>query len=255
MIPRVLISIVPLSLVAATFVAGCDHVRQDPPLEKASWQVEQFGQMRAVMREGDVEPRTPLAHWDEPGVLGVGALAGLEGEVTILDGQVWASRPNAGHLITTGPDPESTDRATLLTVARVPAWRSITLTEPASGRALEDLIERAAADAGLDPSQPFPFIVEAPSAAMDLHVINGFCPHGSEPPPERTPWRPTTDEPMPATIVGFFAQGQGGVMTHHATSVHMHAIFSADGRTATAHVDAISLDAGATLRLPLPPAP
>lgn len=53
------------------------------------------GALREMMHEGRVERRVdlgPLA--GTAGLFGVGALEGLGGEVTILDGAVWQSMPD-----------------------------------------------------------------------------------------------------------------------------------------------------------------
>ncbi len=39
-------------------------------------------------------------------------------------------------------------------------------------------------------------------------------------------------------------------MTHHGTSLHMHALIELDGKHVSAHVDHVAMAADATLRLP-----
>ncbi|MCZ6837069.1 MAG: hypothetical protein O7G85_14930 [Planctomycetota bacterium] len=53
-----------------------------------------------------------------------------------------------------------------------------------------------------------------------------------------------------AVIVGFFALDAAGVMTHHGTSIHIHAILSINGNTITGHIDRVSVLPGAILRIP-----
>ena len=43
-----------------------------------------------------------------------------------------------------------------------------------------------------------------------------------------------------------------GELTHHGSRLHLHAIFTQDGRVATGHSDAIALEPGAMLRIAAP---
>lgn len=100
-------------LVAASMVplASCASQHAHP---------EQYGAMRAVMREGKTEARVTVCDVaDGCTRYGVGALEGLSGEVTIDSGEVWVSRVEAGKPVTTGPGCASTDRATLLSVGSI----------------------------------------------------------------------------------------------------------------------------------------
>ncbi len=67
-------------LIGLTLFAGC----------AASTPVTQHGRMREVLREGNTQPRISLVEVAQrPGAIGVGALAGLGGEVTVVDANVW----------------------------------------------------------------------------------------------------------------------------------------------------------------------
>lgn len=209
--------------------------------------------MRPVMREGSTEARTALRDWAEPHAVAVGAIEGLDGEITVVDGGVWVSRVRHGGVVTSGPAVAAEDQATLLTAMRVARWRSFRLDEGATGPELEGLIERAAAQQGIDTSRPFPFVIQGEAASLDMHVINGFCPlSGAEAAADREPWRLALAEATPATIVGFFARDSEGVLTHHGTAMHAHALLARDGGWTTGHVDSIAIEAGATLRVPEP---
>lgn len=215
--------------------------------------VQQHGGMREVMREGRTEPRVDLAEIAGPGVMGVGALAGLAGEVTILDGEVWVARVDGDEVRTSGPSPVPGDRATLLTVATVPHWQQVecAMSGPVTGSALERLVERTALEQGIDAGRPFPFVIEGVVEHLEIHCVNGFCPHASGTlPAGREPWRWTSDRPVPARIVGFYAPDAPGVMTHHGTEIHVHALLDDAGRVWTGHIDAVTLRPGASLRLP-----
>lgn len=235
------------TLAAVAFCGGC--------AERAR-HVVQHGEMRAVMRDGRTEGRVELhAVTARPHAYAVGALEGLHGEITIVDGATWVARvaddgPQATGPQVTGPRVSPGDRATLLTVAHVDAWRTSFIDEPLTGATLERFVRAAALDAGLDPAEPFPFLIEGGVTTLSVHVINGSCPVAGDPATiAAQPWRLTLEDRR-ATIVGFHAEGSAGVMTHHGSNVHMHAVVTLDGRTLTGHVDEVSIDAGAVLSIP-----
>lgn len=206
--------------------------------------------MREVMRDGQTGPRVDLAGVSgRPDAYAVGALEGLRGEVTIHGGTIWITRVEGGapHAAR-GP---GGDQATLLTVARVRDWESVEITEPIEGPALERFIEQAAAASGIDTSVPFPFVLTGDADELAIHVINGFCPHAVDPKTlDAEPWRWSGDPGVEVTIVGFYAPASAGVMTHHGTAIHAHAIVTVDGRELGAHLDGMRTGRGMTLTVP-----
>ena len=200
----------------------------------------QFGAMREVMREGRVEPRVRLdALGLAPGSIGVGAVAQLEGEITIVDGIAHVTRAPEGR-------PEriadtAAVRATLLTFAN-PAWRA---PRELAGELDESSLASIAAAAGTFAS------VDATGAALDLqlHVTRGACPHGTTT-PATDPWRWSAPTGARVRLVGFFAPGRAGTLTHHGTDFHLHAVVAMqDGTTVTGHVDSFRLAPGAIVRV------
>src|SRR5687767_4532707 len=58
--------------------------------------VSSFGKLRTMVHEGDVTAKVKLGEvLSRPHAFAVGALAGLAGEVTVLDGVAWLARPAA----------------------------------------------------------------------------------------------------------------------------------------------------------------
>lgn len=233
--------------------AGCTSSRTSAITQNmAQLEVAQFGGMREVMRQGQTEPRISLADAvAEPHAVAVGALEGLAGEVTIIDGEVWVSRMHGGELRVTGPEPIAGDRATLLTLAHVGAWEYVPIESAVEGIDLEALIEQAARARGVDTSRPFPFLIEGMLTSLDLHVINGYCPIATDPATvDAQPWRWSNSRRADVRIVGFYAPNAAGVMTHHGSSVHAHAILLVDGKTVTGHIDRVVVEPGMTVRVP-----
>lgn len=257
-------SVVASSLVAR-FVAvgliaagnsGCTGSRSRPATTTADTApftlVVHAGAMKPVMREGKTEPRVRLSDAIvHPHLYAVGAMEGLGGEVTIADGEVWVSRVTEGTPTTHGPDPRRGDHAALLVGFSVDRWDAVPLTQALAGEDLEAAIEYAARRRGIDTTSPFPFLIEGEFAALDMHIISGFCPHGGGmAEAAHQPWKSNFTLPARARAVGIFARGTEGVLTHHGTAVHAHALVDTPSGLITGHIDAMEVVNGAVLLLP-----
>lgn len=206
-----------------------------------------FGGMRDVMRDGKTEPRVALTEFSQPGWYGVGALAGLDGEILIDDGVPWVARGAAEQLVVA----ESGAMATLLTVAYVAAWRDVRLVAAVDQAGLETTILDQVAGADAADSTPVPFVLEGQATSLELHVMRGSCPHGGATQPGAEPdrWSVPLGQPQPVRLIGFFAPGREGVLTHHGTALHVHARVGQE-YAAMGHVDSFQLAPGARLQVP-----
>ncbi|MBK8096321.1 MAG: acetolactate decarboxylase [Planctomycetes bacterium] len=207
--------------------------------------VEHFGVMREVMRDGKTGPRVDLARFEQPGWYAVGALAGLQGEILIDDGRVLVARQDAQRIT----EVASNAHATLLTAARVSAWREMPLPDGGDLASLERSIDAAV---GSTP-EPVPFRILGACDVLEMHVVRGACPHGTVD-PEREPFRyrqlPGAN-PSVVTIVGFFAPGREGELTHHGTAIHAHALVTGPfAARQLGHIDELTLRPGARLFVP-----
>jgi hypothetical protein len=176
----------------------------------------------------------------------------LEGEITLINGDVWIARPHAGGLRVDGPSVDPAEGAAMLTVAHVEQWVQYTLARGLDQQELEAFITGCAERQGLDAKRPFPFVIEGELTDLQMHVINGACPMrpGARLASDQQPWRYELDGTMPARVVGFYAADSVGKMTHPGTSVHAHAVFEIGGITVTGHVERMAAGPGTTLRLP-----
>jgi alpha-acetolactate decarboxylase len=238
--------------------AGCKNSQYNQSSNKDAAKphipsVEHYGPMREVMREGKTESRIRLAEVvAKPNAFAVGALEGLAGEVTIIDGDVWVSRvaPN-GSLSITGPELFEGDSATLISISHIAKWHSTKIKSTATGTDLENLIEGFARSMGLNTDKPFPFKIEGSLKLLDMHVINGYCPIATNPDTQkRKPWRSFKFDTAKVTIAGFYAANSVAVMTHHGTKIHAHAIGEADGKQIMGHIDAVTVEPGMVLFVP-----
>ena len=176
-----------------------------------SYDLHYIGAQRETVMNGRVAAAIDLSKLAAtPFVYGLGPIAELRGEVTIVNG-----RPSLSRV---GPDgkirvTESFQAgAPFLVWAEVPRWREIPL--PAEIRSFADLegfAPRAAEQAGLDPKQPFPFLVRGRMDLIDFHILNriGNEPHDAEKHKRiQVPFEITQAESI---IVGFHAPSHRGI--------------------------------------------
>ncbi len=205
--------------------------------------------MQAVLREGRSEARVAPLDVVQPGSIGVGALAGLAGEITVIDGRVLVSEKSfePGSRETSSSirvrDGSAHDRAALLLLAQVKQWEQYELGAISDYAALDAAIERQLNELGRDLREPTPVRVRGKSGSLELHVIAGACPIAN--PSGPAPGRHTAAFDS-VEIVGFFAQGAAGRWTHHTHSSHLHAVVE----DAMGHLNEVALEAGAVLLLP-----
>lgn len=234
---RRFVAIAAASCAAALLAAACRPTPVDVVVTHA-------GVLHEVMTQGATGAAARVAPGDD--VYGLGALAGLAGEVTVVDGVVWTSRPGPdGAPVTTSGD---TVDACLYVDARVPRWTRVPVAQEIRGAALDEGVRRLAADAGVDTTRPFPFLIEGRVRALAWHVIDGArvepgaAGHDAH---LAASQRGVLDD-VDATIVGFHSTAHRGVFTHHDRDTHMHVV--APGLSA--HVDDVLVPRGAVLALP-----
>lgn len=185
---------------------------------------------------------------------GVGAMAGLDGEITIED-----SKPIVTAVTSDGrplPVAPSEVKAALLVGQSVQEWTPIELSENVPHGRFDEAVADAASQRGLDLARPFMFVIEGQFKDVRLHVINGACPlharmHKLELRPEDRPFEMEA-ETVSGTLVGVYAADSVGKLTHPDTSVHVHLIYTDPntGKQVTGHVERIGIVSGAILKLP-----
>jgi len=180
-------------------------------------------------------------------VYGLGPIAELRGEVTIING-----RPSLSRV---GPDgqvrvTESFQAgAPFLVWAEVPSWREIPL--PAEVRSFTDLerfVPGAAGQVGLDAKEPFPFLVRGRMDLIEFHILNriGNEPHDAEKHKRiQVPFEITL---VDAVIVGFHAPSHRGIFIPADSTIHTH--FQTVDNSASGHIQALQIGRGAILSLP-----
>ncbi len=211
--------------------------------------VQIHGSVHAIMMQGRTQARVALSAATAPHVFGLGALANLNGEVTIWDGEAWLARPNGEEArVESTPTPEGD--ATLLATATVSQWQRHTVPGVLPQAKIAELIARRVKASGA----PTPFLIEGQVSRLAWHVIDGkritdashTGMHGHAAHVAASVRGVLSDTSV--RVVGFYSTRHHGVLTHHDSDLHMHVV--AENERVTGHVDEIALAPGAVLSLP-----
>ena len=235
--------LIPLTIFAATL-----------PCLAFAQELTAHGNFRHMMRTGETGGAIALDTLTVPSAWGVGATAGLRGEVVMLDGAVLVSR---------GDDPEARltrpmagEEAVILAFGTVADWRSFEIPHDMAPERLTHFIEMQAQSIGLDPEGGFPIRVQGSFPQLVWHVVTGEAPahgtlggHGGGH-ANKLPAMHAYEEPgASGEIVGVYTgEALEGVASHPGEKLHLHFV-SGDGAR-SGHVDEITIPAGAMLLLP-----
>lgn len=251
------------SMLRRNFVSNrfCTYLplaQENSGVDEKGWNGElvQFGSMHEAIGLQQNQGRVKLVNLQQhPRFYGVGALEGLQGELTFIDGQPFVTGVNQdGEVESLGSQTDEL-QATLLIGASVSTWADFEATEPLEGERLENWIKAQAERVGIITSKPFPFLIEGEIIESRFHVINGACPvHARRRnlpiPADRMPFE-RESESMVARVVGIFAVNAAGKLTHPGISFHAHLVYEdEEGVQQTGHLEQLGIQAGAMLRLP-----
>lgn len=207
-----------------------------------------WGALRGIMHEGKTGPQVTLASALQPHTYGVGALSALAGEITVVDGTAFVSRPAAGGAIVVEKNP--TAEATLLVLATVPAWKRVPLEARIESGQLDERIEALARQAAMDVGRPFPVLIEGVVNAR-WHVLGGAGEPGGHGGDHAAHLRNAVTGKLTgsrALLVGFFSRQHEGVFTHMGERTHFHLL--SEDRKIMGHIDELVVHAGSVLQLP-----
>jgi len=212
---------------------------------RANSDVRVLGEMRRMFTVRDIGPNVDLAQVNkEPHLYALGPLAGLKGEITVVDGQVFVSKANGKKPIVT-IDPHI--KSVFLVYASVPAWRSVDI--PESVRTEKDLATFVESQLPKDTRSAF--LVEGNALTARYHIQN-YKGSAKALTHEAHDAAKVFLELTNATVelVGFFTnrEGDGGSFVHMGQTTHIH-IISKD-RKQMGHLESITLAPGARLLLP-----
>jgi len=237
-----------LALAALALAAGCGSAGA----RHTAWngRIDVYGTMHAVMMEGKTEGRVELAPLQgDARLVGIGALEGLAGEVVLLDGVAWCTRSGELGTLETHAGAEKGAKATLLATAHVSQWFTLAVPADLPFSGIEAFVASSAREHGLAHTETFPFLIEGSFHDVRAHVLHGSCPYMGKSPPGTEPVRRVLPIAK-GRLVGFYTELAPGTLTHTGEKTHVHLLVK-EGESIVAHVDELTIDAGAVLKLPL----
>jgi acetolactate decarboxylase len=206
-------------------------------------EIKVVGAMRNIMMKGDLSAKVDLDSITKTHLYGLGPVAGLKGEVLILDGQIFSSESNNNEIVN---HQDSVSKIAMLVYCYVEKWKPITFkANVVKYDDLEKLVEEKAKNEGIDLEKPFVFKIEAKPKTLQYHVID---------------WKNGEKHTMEnhkqfafngllkrsnAKLLGFYSNKHHSIFTHHTTNMHIHFL---DEKTKTVgHLDNIALDDNITI--------
>ena len=148
------------------------------PAHAQSVDFTHYGNFKHMMHTGDTKGQVLLSAVSvAPGVWGVGALAGLKGEIIQVDGKL---------LVSLGTDPKgavnpptASDSAVLWASGQVKDWDSVKVPTDMTQAQFESFFTQQATERKIDLTKPFMFRVTGSYAHLIWHVVTGETPSGA----------------------------------------------------------------------------
>lgn len=223
----------------------------------AAQELTAHGNFPHMMHTGETAGIIGLDTLEAPSAWGVGATAGLRGEVVIRDGTVLVSR-GSDHETRVTP-PEAGEEAVILAYGTVADWQEVALPHEMAPTDLTHFIEMQATNLGLETEGGFPIRLQGQFPQLVWHVVTGEAPrhgggqatgHGGGQTNSPSGMNLYDEAGAKGEVVGVYTgAGLEGIASHPGERLHLH--FVSAGGTRSGHVDEIVFPAGTTLFLPV----
>jgi len=230
-----------------------------------------YGNFKNMSHTGDTTGKVSLSNLSTTlGTWGVGALAGLRGEIIQIDGKL---------LVSLGQDPKGTvqapvnnDSAVLWAGGQVKEWDALKVPKDMTQSQFESFVEQQATQKKIDLSQPFVYRVTGNFSHLIWHVVTGESPsdsksqqgshaqsttahnnnadsgHGAHA-NKQSGMKVFRNPETSGQFVGVYSGNKlEGIVSHPGEKFHVHYIDN--DLKVSGHVDQYSVKAGSTLLLP-----
>lgn len=209
-------------------------------------EVKVSGALKNIMMKGDLSAQVHLDTLDKNHLFGLGPVAGLKGEIMVLDGKVYTSSKNGNELLN---QEDKISQAAMLVYSNVEKWRRVSIEAIVNSyTALEKLIETTAKANGYDTEVPFAFKMVTLPEKANYHVIdcNDGTVHTLENHKQFAYFGQSNNNK--SVLLGFYSRHHQSIFTHHTTYMHIHIL---DEQTKTVgHLDDIQIKGTITIYLP-----
>lgn len=167
------------------------------------------------------------------GLIALGPLGKMQGEITIVEGIPYAgiANPDESGVVQQTWEIE----APFLVYADVEEWQEIDLSGNVnSQKELESNLEKAFLAAGMDLSQPFPFRVFGKFDSITTHIVT---PRSQQVPGYQEGRNQVnyTHAAEQGELIGFYSREGKRIYTHHDSFFHIH--FLNEVKSFTGHLD------------------
>jgi len=207
-------------------------------------EVQVIGEMRRMFMAHDIGPNVDLSKLSaKPHLYALGPVAGLTGEITVLDSSVLVSKAESGQARVSI---EPGVKAVFLVYSYVSAWRSINLpTNVVTEPDLSSFLEHST-----PANSRAPFLVRGTASNAKYHIQN------YQGKPENLTHEAHDEAKIffelprsSVQLVGFFSNRDedGGSFVHRGQTTHIHII--SDDHKSIGHLESITLAPGAKLFL------
>lgn len=209
-------------------------------------EVKVAGAMRNIMMEGDLSAHMNMDTLNKTHLYGLGPVAGLKGELIILDGKVYSTARNDAGLIN---QKDKVSQAAMLVYSKVEHWKAfrqeVNIPDYA---ALENMVKQTAEKAGYYTEKPFAFRIEAAPQKTSLHVIDWK--EGAAHTMDNHKQFAYTDslKGKAVELLGFYSAHHKSIFTHHTTNMHVHTLEKSTG--VVGHLDNVQHTGLITIYLP-----
>lgn len=232
---------VTLVLVFSIFlIVACETQKADF-VEIPVAEVHVSGVMREVMQNGNLQANILLDTLENEGLIGLGPMGRLRGEITILDGKRYVTSLD----FLGNPIPISADSlyAPFFAYSNVSSWQSFGfLKEINDLKSLQAAIEELASIEKLDLTKPFPFHIKGKITQGTYHIINKPADEMEHSHELHNQAKVSFNVPeKEVSLIGFYSQAHQGIFTHMGDFIHIHILFPENG--ITGHLDAIVANA------------
>lgn len=192
--------------------------------------VRSYGTLVEMMHEGNVEAKVSIDTLNKDHLYGLGALAGLKGELIIINGNSYQVTVDDSVAKISNGD---SARAALFVYARVPTWDTISV------QGIDDVDALLGKEiAKRQNVASLPFQILATPQHLKYHVIN----FSGEKPTKRNHKEGALADALTnesVHILGFYAVNAEGIYTHHGSKTHMH--FMSISGNVSGHVDSLNI--------------
>ena len=156
-------------LILFIFITSCN------PKSTPSFKVDYKGALKNMMHKGDLSAKISLSEINEINYLyALGAIEELKGEILVLNSNVFVTSVTTLDTIKTMLiDTTFNKKASLLVYASVEEWISINIPNTIiTYEDFEVFVEETASLKGINPDEPFPFMIEGVVKSFDWHIID-----------------------------------------------------------------------------------